>query len=121
MAHQIFPRPVAWIGSSKKDFYAFPDEVQAEMGYALYLAQTGERHHKTKMLTGLHPSVIEILESYHGDTYRTIYTVKFSSVIFVLHAFQKKSKSGIKTPKFEIETIRQRLREAEEWMKGHAS
>ncbi len=99
MAQQIFPRPVAWIGSSKKDFSAFPDEVQAEIGYALYLAQTGERHHKTKMLTGLQPSVIEILVSYRGDTYRTIYTVKFSSVVFVLHAFQKKSKSGIKSLK----------------------
>ena len=98
MAHQISPRPVAWIGSSKRDFCAFPDEVQAEIGYALYLAQTGERHHKTKMLTGLQPSVIEILESYRGDTYRTIYTVKFSSVIFVLHAFQKNQNLESKRP-----------------------
>ena len=113
MAQHIFPRPVAWIGSSKKDFSAFPDEVQAEMGYALYLAQTGERHHKTKMLTGLHPSVIEILESYRGDTYRTIYTVKFSSVIFVLHAFQKKSTQGIKTPLPDIRLIGERLKRAQ--------
>jgi phage-related protein len=121
MAQQIFPRPVAWIGSSKKNFSAFPDEVQAEMGYALYLAQTGERHHQTKLLKGMPSGVVEILESWRGDTYRTIYTVRFPSAVFVLHAFQKKSKSGIKTPQMEIATIRQRLRDAEEWMKGSTS
>ena len=118
MAKVIFPRPVAWVGSSKKDFNAFPEEVQAEMGYALYLAQIGRRRLHTKMLKGLPSGVLEILESSRGDTFRTIYTVRFPSVIFVLHAFQKKSKSGIETPKFEMDVVRQRLRDAEEWIRG---
>jgi phage-related protein len=120
MANQIFTRPVAWVVSSKKDFNSFPEEVQAEMGYALYLAQTGRRHRHTKMLKGISSGILEILESSRGDTFRTVYTIRFPSVIFVLHAFQKKSKSGIETPKFEMDVVRQRLRDAEEWMKGDA-
>jgi phage-related protein len=118
MAGQIFPRPVAWIGSSKKDFASFPEEVQAEMGYALYLAQTGQRHRHTKMLKGLPSGTLEVLVTSSGGTYRMIYTIRFPSVVFVLHAFQKKSKSGIATPKFEMDIVQQRLRDAEEWMKG---
>jgi len=106
-------KPVVWMGSSRKDFAAFPTPVKAEMGYALYVAQTGGRHHRTKMLKGLGASVVEVIAHHQGDTFRTVYTVQFVDALFVLHAFQKKSKSGISTPKADIELIRQRLKEAE--------
>lgn len=106
-------KPVVWMGSSKKDFAAFPTSVKAEMGYALYVAQTGGRHPRTKMLKGLGAGVIEVIAHHQGDTFRTVYTVQWASALFVLHAFQKKSKSGISTPKAEIDLIRQRIKEAE--------
>jgi phage-related protein len=87
--------------------------VKAEMGYALYMAQTGGRHHRTKILKGLGAGVIEVIAHQQGDTFRTVYTVQFADALFVLHAFQKKSKSGISTPKTDIDLIRQRLKEAE--------
>ena len=108
-------KPVAWVGSSYKDFRAFPDSVQDAMGYALYWAQTGDLHHSAKPLKGFGgASVIEIVEDYSADTYRAIYTVRFSGVVYVLHAFQKKAKRGRKTPDQEIDLVRRRLRTAEE-------
>jgi phage-related protein len=107
---------VNWIGSSYKDFVAFPDEVQNFMGFVLYEAQCGKRHRASKPLKGFAgTSVVEIMDDYDGDTYRAIYTVKYSDFIYVLHAFQKKSKSGIKTPKQDIDLIRQRLKQLEEF------
>ena len=85
------------------------------MGYALYLAQMGGKAANVKPLTGFKgASVLEIRDDYLSDTYRAIYTVKFHEVIYVLHAFQKKSKKGIETPKNEINLIEQRLRKARE-------
>ena len=85
------------------------------MGYALHLAQLGEKASNTKPLMGFKgASVLEIRDDYQGDTYRAIYTVKFHEVVYVLHAFQKKSKKGIATPKSEIDLIEQRLRKAKE-------
>lgn len=106
-------KPVVWVGSAKKDFSRFPAEVQREMGFALYVAQTGRRYRSTKILKGLPSGILEIVETFHGDAFRTIYTIRFESAVFVLHAFQKKSKSGISTPKFEMKLVQQRLREAE--------
>ncbi len=107
-------RPVSWIGSSYKDFREFPDPVQDVMGYALYQAQIGLRHRSAKPLKGFSGAgVLEIVADHVGDTFRAVYTVKFSTAVYVLHAFQKKSKSGIKTPTEDIELIRRRLKAAE--------
>ena len=104
-------KPVIWVGSSYRDLKDFPSEVQKDIGYALWLAQVGEKHDKTKPLKGF-SSVMEIVSDYRTDTYRTVYTVKLGSKLYVLHAFQKKSKRGIATPKKEIDMIRKRLQEA---------
>ena len=109
------PKPLVWIGASRKDFRAFPGEVKEEMGYALFLAQCGGRHRKAKTFKGTgDASVVELADDHRGDTYRTIYTVRFVSAVYVLHAFQKKSKKGIATPQADIRLIEQRLREAEQ-------
>ncbi len=103
-----------WIGSSREDLKQFPDEVQDEMGYGLYLAQMGDRHNHAKTLSGLgNAKVIELRENDRSGTYRVIYTVEMADFIFVLHAFQKKSKSGIATPKQEIDLLKRRLKEAD--------
>lgn len=106
---------LVWLGSSLRDFKAFPEEVRSEMGYALFQAQAGGRHRKAKTFRGTGDAgVIEILDDHRGDTYRTVYTVRFETAVYVLHAFQKKSKSGISTPKNETDLIERRLREAAE-------
>ena len=113
-------KPVVWVGSSHEDWKAFPEDVQDVMGYALHLAQEGEKAPNVKPLTGFQgASVLEIRDNYLGDTYRAIYTVKFHEVVYVLHAFQKKSKKGIATPKHEIDLIERRLRKAKEHYDQH--
>ena len=108
-------KPVEWVGASYEDFISFPELVQDEMGHALYLAQTGRMHASAKPLKGFGGAgVIELVQDDRGGTYRAIYTVKFESAVYVLHAFQKKSKKGIKTPSAEIELVRRRLKVAEE-------
>jgi phage-related protein len=108
------PKPLVWVGASRRDFRAFPELVKSEMGYALFMAQLGGRHSKGKMLKGFGGgAVIEVVEDHDGDTFRTVYTVRFASAIYVLHAFQKKSKKGIATPQTDMRLIDQRLREAQ--------
>ena len=108
------PKPVIWMGSSRKDLKTFPKDVQADVGYALFGAQCGEEYESVKALKGFGGrSVLEIVAPHEGNTYRAVYTVKFADAIYVLHAFQKKSKSGITTPKTEINLIRRRLADAE--------
>ena len=108
-------KPVEWIGSSYKEFVTFPDAVQDTMGRALYLAQTGRTHSAAKPLKGFGGAgVLEIVEDDRSGTYRAVYTVKFASAVYVLHAFQKKSKKGIATPREEIELVRRRLKVAQE-------
>ena|SRR5438128_5937539 len=108
-------KPVTWVRSARKDLKGFPREVQRAFGYALWQVQQGKRLLKAKVLKGFKgPGVLELIEDYDGGTYRVVYTVRFASVVYVLHAFQKKSKTGIKTPLKEIELIRTRLRAAEE-------
>ncbi len=108
-------KPVEWVGSSYRDFVSFPDAVQDEMGHALYLAQIGRMHSSAKPLKGFGGAgVIELVEDDRHGTYRAVYAVKFGSAIYVLHAFQKKSRTGIKTPREDIELIRRRLKIAEE-------
>ena len=107
------PRPLIWRGASKTDFMAFPSTVQREMGYALFFAQMGERHSTmAKPLGGFGgATVIEVRESYDGNAYRAVYTVRFADAVYALHAFQKKSKKGIATPKTEIDLIGKRLKD----------
>ena len=108
------PKPLTWVGSSKRDYIRFPDQVQDDMGYALFVAQMGERPRNAKPLKGFKgPGVLEIVEDYDGDTFRAVYTVRFAQRLYVLHAFQKKSRRGIETPKSEIRLVEQRLRAAE--------
>jgi len=108
-------KPVEWVGSSLDDLREFPEEVQQVMGYALYLAQCGEKHDSAKPLKGFKGAgVLEVVEDFDRDTYRAVYTVKLQGVVYVLHAFQKKSKHGIATPKQDIELIEARLKRATE-------
>jgi len=106
-------KPLYWVGGSKKDIAAMPEEVQDIFGYALYLAQIGQKHEDAKPLKGFGSAgVLEVVEDWHGDTYRAVYTVCFTAAVFVLHVFQKKAKKGVKTPRHEIALIRQRLKAA---------
>ena len=106
-------RPVIWIGSSLKDLKKFPEHVQDEIGYILYQVQIGESHRKIKVLKGF-TGVIEIVSDYDKDTYRAVYAIKLGHEIYVLHAFKKRSKKGIRTPKEETEVIKQRFKRAKE-------
>jgi phage-related protein len=107
-------KPALWIGSSRDDLRDFPDEVRRVMGFAINDAQNGDEHPRAKALKGFGGrSVLEIIDDDAGDTYRAVYTVRFAGVVYVLHAFQKKSKKGIETPKRDIEIIRSRLKLAE--------
>jgi phage-related protein len=109
------PKPLFWIASSKRDLKAFPLAVRRAMGFALFHAQTGGKHVDAKPLKGFGGSgVLEVVEDHAGSTFRAVYTVKFAGAVYVLHAFQKKSKKGVKTPRAELVLIRRRLRAAEE-------
>lgn len=112
------PKPVVWLGDSLRQLKTFPSAVQDEMGYAVYLAQCGEKHVSAKPLKGLGTGVLEVVSNHRGDTFRAVYTVRFADRVFVLHAFQKKSKSGSATPKAEIALIKQRLKQAVELSKS---
>lgn len=107
-------RSVVWMGSSRRDIRGFPAEVRRDIGYALYAAQHGETDPSAKPLKGFGGAgVLEIIAQHRGDTWRAVYTVRYWEAMFVLHAFQKKSKRGIATPQKDLELIRQRLAEAE--------
>ena len=108
-------KPVRWVPSSYDELVAFPRDVQHAIGVALMMAQGGGKHPAAKLLKGLRGAgVLEIVEYHDGDTYRAVYTLRFAAVIYMLHAFQKKSKKGIKTPKRVLELIKARLKTAEQ-------
>jgi len=107
-------RPLDWVGSSKKDFLTFPEPVKVEMGNALGLAQFGGKHPSAKPWKGQGSGVFELVEDHDGDTYRAVYTVRFEQVVYVLHAFQKKSPRGIRTSQHDIELITARLKAAKQ-------
>jgi phage-related protein len=112
-------KPLQWVGSSKKDLLAMPNDVVDVFGFALHLAQTGKKHDQAKPLKGFGGAgVLEVVEDHMGDTYRAVYTVKIADAVYVLHCFQKKSKSGIETPKHEMDLIRDRLKAAQAHAKG---
>ena len=108
-------KSLIWIGTSRRELRAMPQVVQSEFGYALYLAQLGGIHRKSKPLKRFGGTrVMEIVGDHRGNSYRCIYTVRFSGPVYVLHAFQKKSKRGIATPKRDVDLIRKRYSEAQE-------
>ena len=107
------PKPLAWIGSSRRDMREFPQPVRRKMGLALYAVQSGTTPPTAKPLKGFGgASTLELVEDHDGNSYRAVYTVRFADVVYVLHAFQKKSKRRIATAKADIELIKRRLAEA---------
>ena len=104
-------KKLTWLADSRSRVKSFPAGVQDDIGYALYAAQLGEMSTKTKPLHGLGGGVMEIAANDEGGTYRAVYTVSIGDAIYVIHAFQKKSKAGIETPKSEIELVHQRLKQ----------
>jgi phage-related protein len=114
MARTLTPgeKPLDWIGSSKRDFLRFPEPVKDEIGNALGIAQFGGKHPAAKPWKGRGPGVLEVVEDHDGDTYRAVYTVRFREVVYVLHAFQKKSPKGIKTAQSDVDLVEQRLKVA---------
>lgn len=112
-------KPLAWVGSAKRDLMDFPGDVIAEMGNALGVAQFGGKHPSSKPWKGDGAGVFEIVEDFDGDTYRAIYTVRFKEAVYVLHAFQKKSTRGIKTARGDVELVGKRLRLAQEDYEAH--
>ena len=117
------PKPVRWVGSSKQDVSEFPTDVRQRVGGALWEAQIGRKALYAKPLKGFGDAgVLEIVDDFDGDTFRAVYTVRFAQAVYVLHAFQKKSKRGVATPKAELDLIEQRLKRAredyEQWTKS---
>lgn len=105
-------RPLEWAGSARKDLTQFPDQTRRRFGAALNAAQFGRTDPSAKPWKGDGSGVFEIVQDFRGDTYRAIYTVRFEKAVYVLHVFQKKSKSGIKTDRGDQELVTSRLRAA---------
>ncbi|MBI75155.1 MAG: addiction module toxin RelE [Oceanicaulis sp.] len=113
---------VVWVGSSQKDLRNMPDAVRSEIGFALYEAQLGLMPASVKPLKGYKGAgVLEVVENNDGDTFRAVYTVRFEGVLYVLHAFQKKSSRGIATPKKELDLVEARLKEAARHYAAHSA
>jgi phage-related protein len=107
-------KPVRWIGASHDDLDRFPTRVKRRIGYSLYQAQIGNQHSATKILKGFGGAdVLEVSSDFDGNAFRAVYTVRFPGVIYVLHAFQKKSHLGIQTPRRHLALVRERLKQAE--------
>jgi len=108
-------KPLKWMGSTKRDLDGMPEDVKDVFGHAIDLAQAGGKHQDAKAMTGFGSAgVLEVVEDHRGDTYRAVYTVKFSGWVYVLHCFQKRSRSGIKTPKEDMDLIHARLKAAKQ-------
>jgi phage-related protein len=108
-------KALEWMGTSREDLKQFPREVQADIGYALHQAEIGGQSPHAKIMQGFGGgTVLEIVDRFQTDTYRAVYTVRFSDVIYVLHCFQKKAKRGAQTPQSEIEAVKRNLKRAEE-------
>lgn len=108
------PKPVTWLGDSRRVVRSFPEEVKDDVGTALFWAQRGSKHPDAKALRGFgNAQTLEIVENHDSDTYRVVYTVRFEERVYVLHAFQKKSRKGDRTPKQDIELIEERLKLAQ--------
>ncbi|WP_293663204.1 type II toxin-antitoxin system RelE/ParE family toxin [Rhodoferax sp. OV413] len=112
-------KPLHWVGSAKKDLLALPEEVIDDFGYALGAVQLGATPAQAKPWKGEGPGVLELVENHRGDTFRAVYTVRFDKAVYVLHCFQKKSPSGIKTAQSDIDLIHERLKLAQQHYKDH--
>ena len=110
----VIEKILEWSGSSKRDLMDFPEDARRTMGYALGVAQLGAKHPAAKPWKGEGAGVLEVVESAEGNAYRAVYTVRFSNAVYVLHCFQKKSPSGIRTAKTDIELIHKRLKAAQQ-------
>ena len=115
----LFPEKVQakrliFVADSHRILCEFPEPVQRHVGFALYQAQIGNKHPNVKPLRGIAPGVLEVISDWSGNTFRTVYTVRLENAVYVLHAFQKKSKHGTATPKSEIDLVMQRLQRATE-------
>ena len=122
-SQQSAPKPVRWVASSKEDLSAFPNDVKTRVGGALWDAQIGLKSPAAKPLKGFGDAgVLEVVVDFDGNTFRTVYTVRFAKAVYVLHAFQKKSRRAIATPKSELDLIGARLARAKEdyeaWLKS---
>jgi phage-related protein len=107
-------KPLFWVGSSRKELLRFPQTVRMHLGAALGVAQFGGKHPNAKPWKGDGAGVLEVVEDHRGDTFRAVYTVRFEGAVYVLHTFQKKSKSGIKTPKADQDLVASRLKDTEQ-------
>lgn len=112
-------KPLHWVGSAKKDLLALPDEVIDDLGYALGAVQLGATPAQAKPWKGEGPGVLELVQNKRGDTFRAVYTVSFAKAVYVLHCFQKKSSSGIRTAQSDIDLIHERLKLAQQHHKVH--
>jgi phage-related protein len=110
-------RPISWLKAARKDFEEFPKDVQSDMFDALTIAAEGGKSDKSKPFKGVDGGVFEIALKHRGDAFRTLYAIKIGVDIWVIHAFQKKSKSGIKTPQMEVDIIHERLKRLKEALK----
>jgi phage-related protein len=106
------PKQLIWVGDSREMVRSFPETVRGEIGAALYQAQLGGKHVAAKPLRDIGPGILEVVSDHRGDTFRAVYTVRLAGRVYVLHAFQKKSQTGISTPRPEIELVKQRLKRA---------
>ena len=112
-------KPLHWVGSAKKDLLALPEEVIDDLGYALGAVQLGATPAQAKPWKGEGPGVLELVQNKRGDTFRAVYTVSFAKAVYVLHCFQKKSPSGIRTAQSDIDLIHERLKLAQRHHKVH--
>ena len=112
-------KPLHWVGSAKRDFLSFPAAVKDDMGNARGIAQVGGTAPTVKPWKGLGPGVLEVVESHEGNAFRAVDTVRFEKAIYVLHAFQKKSPSGVRTAKRDVDLVEQRLRQAQRDYEEH--
>ena len=114
-------RDIIWVSSPLEDLKRFPEPVQKVMGFALFEAQCGGKHLQARPLKGFGGAgVLEVIEDFDGNAFRTVFTVRFADAVYVLHAFQKRAKRGIKTPKREMDVVRARLRMARDARQAEA-
>jgi phage-related protein len=113
----ILIRPISWLKGARRDFEAFPFEAQEDAAQALSIAARGGKADVAKPFKGAGSGVFEIALRHRGDAFRVIYAVQIGDALWVVHAFQKKSKSGIKTPQSDVDLIRERLKRLKEALK----
>jgi phage-related protein len=107
-------KPLFWVGSALQELKGFPEEVRKEIGSALSTAPFGRTASAAKPWRGEGSGVFEIVEDFDTNTYRAVYTVRFACAVYVLHAFQKKSRTGVKTDSLDVATVKRRLKEAQQ-------